>query len=962
MNDNNSNQNTCLRENVDVERIAALRENVDVERIVALRENVYAERIAAFSLQVPLILILDASNSSNNGNDMLESTLKQFLDKLYEFNFNVAQHDIPLARISLSVFSNIGKGCVLLPPRLIREQNEDYGLDYFKTYPVINIDSIKKHLTSLPYGNETNDGEVFKLIKKMLIGDGNIPPAYNVDSNEDASPLIIYMTMRNNVQTSSFDVYLQNNAYIKNLRKSLTFCLWNINNTHMMLPNPAQGDNNLYNWKGTEFCYEWLNNQFNQLSNGIYENYRRNHEHNTDIFPDVLFPSHCLQPLPMVEITASNKQVYCAVAICLQNSGEQTQDDFSATLQLEMSPSVILDETADNEIHVEFIPSMLRYTGSRVTLNKSDPFSKLYTLKINCKRNCREQLYTGNIFKAIISLKSSSVKICLYGAIWIPPANTQDIIIPGENEQQSKSISQKSESHPKILFISLLVCGLVILLQIALIIFFMYRKPTNPPNIDETKTIKKIDEELKSFITDKEQFKKDLNDTMKEVKELKNKRENENSKDKEVINKLQNDLLELRNKIKTLEEDIKKKTSLLQNKEEEIKKLKTDLKTKESHLAVVEKALTEKEGKSIASIKKNYEKLLREANTELQKNTKELQTVSGNNNKLKQDVDEKNNQLNTIRVKLTEVEKQLAEASTKNNNEKIKNEKILKETQNELNKIKDDIAVSKNNLTIAQNNLTEKENELTKIKREFEKTKNELATAKSDLEKSKKEIDKTNETLNVDKNNLIRAKNNLSEKEKELATTKSELDKANKELKIVNNELNTIKNKQIGNAVILETKLKEREEELKVIEKKLKDSQTIITKNGTTIENLKNENIDLKQQNLDLKRKLVSGREENTTLKPPKTLKRSDGISPERRLEIKKQITKQMEALDKEVYNGRIGWREVIKKNLALTLKKMSDKEERKYVYDLYREHLNQRADFSGMYIFEQYCTPLIKE
>ena len=85
-------------------------------------------------------------------------------------------------------------------------------------------------------------------------------------------------------------------------------------------------------------------------------------------------------------------------------------------------------------------------------------------------------------------------------------------------------------------------------------------------------------------------------------------------------------------------------------------------------------------------------------------------------------------------------------------------------------------------------------------------------------------------------------------------------------------------------------------------------------------------------------------------------------ISPERTIEIKKQITKQLEALDREVYSGKISWRGAITKNLAPTLRKLNDKEERKYVHDLYREHLNSRPDFNCMYIFQEYCTSIIKE
>ena len=148
----------------------------------------------------------------------------------------------------------------------------------------------------------------------------------------------------------------------------------------------------------------------------------------------------------------------------------------------------------------------------------------------------------------------------------------------------------------------------------------------------------------------------------------------------------------------------------------------------------------------------------------------------------------------------------------------------------------------------------------------------------------------------------------------------------------------------------------------KDLDKKIKDLEQRFEKS-------QNENTDLSIENKRLKKRI----EELTntpqtgsdttgvgTGKPPKPI--GGGMSPTRRLEIKTRIERQIESLDKEVEEQGASWRSLIIKSMAPTLKNLPNPEERKYVHDLYKAHLEQKRNFSSMYIFTENCTKLLNQ
>ncbi len=135
------------------------------------------------------------------------------------------------------------------------------------------------------------------------------------------------------------------------------------------------------------------------------------------------------------------------------------------------------------------------------------------------------------------------------------------------------------------------------------------------------------------------------------------------------------------------------------------------------------------------------------------------------------------------------------------------------------------------------------------------------------------------------------------------------------------------------------------------------------------IERLENKNFDLTAQIKELREQLnghngsgghstTGGTGNGGIVDPPPTT--TEGISPQRQLEIKTRIVRQCEAMDKEIDRGG-SWRSQIIGTMAPTLRSFNNMEERRYAHDLYKAHLESQKNFSSMYIFTEYCTKLIK-
>ena len=136
-------------------------------------------------------------------------------------------------------------------------------------------------------------------------------------------------------------------------------------------------------------------------------------------------------------------------------------------------------------------------------------------------------------------------------------------------------------------------------------------------------------------------------------------------------------------------------------------------------------------------------------------------------------------------------------------------------------------------------------------------------------------------------------------------------------------------------------------EQLSVAQANVKESQIQLKKIQEKIDTVQSE---LKETKDKLKQTNPDMESNNTT-----------PISPERIQEIKEKITKQINDLETEVSSGRLTWKNAII-HMELTLKSINSKGEKRYIYELYKEHLNEKSNFSFWNVFDEHCTKIINE
>ena len=283
---------------------------------------------------------------------------------------------------------------------------------------------------------------------------------------------------------------------------------------------------------------------------------------------------------------------------------------------------------------------------------------------------------------------------------------------------------------------------------------------------------------------------------------------------------------------------------------------------------------------------------------------------------------------------------------------------------------------------------------------EFDKRINELTEKMNTLDK---EVTKLNTELkNIKENDDVNKR--VETLEKDFAQSKKVLQSAQIEFLSMIDEIRkikeTIKNIQdIGGEInyeklqsqymILEKKYKKLEDDYKLFENKyqtLNNKYTQWEKDLIKKNNILNDEINKVKSEYDL---LVKTNEKlnkdlrkisqtsNELTQEQGELNKSEAIqqpisqdtettipsslSAQRILVIKNSIYKQLDNLDKEIGTGNLTWRNAIIYNMAPTIKKLEDKDEKIYVHNLYKEHLKTRKDFSSWYAFEEHCTKLIK-
>lgn len=149
--------------------------------------------------------------------------------------------------------------------------------------------------------------------------------------------------------------------------------------------------------------------------------------------------------------------------------------------------------------------------------------------------------------------------------------------------------------------------------------------------------------------------------------------------------------------------------------------------------------------------------------------------------------------------------------------------------------------------------------------------------------------------------------------------------------------------------------------ELEEVQKQLVIAQDEIQYTNKQIEEKKSQLLTIQNELKEEKSKLNGNLQSNADASQEKQMA-SNGLSDQRMNELKEQISKQLNLIEKEIDDKNLTWRSAIVHNMSSMLKKMKSLPERKYVYEIYKTYLNEKTDFNHWDMFDEYCTCLIKE
>ena len=318
------------------------------------------------------------------------------------------------------------------------------------------------------------------------------------------------------------------------------------------------------------------------------------------------------------------------------------------------------------------------------------------------------------------------------------------------------------------------------------------------------KNIKNLKDELTVKINNEKNLKEEINKKIELVK----------SKES-IINKLQQDLIEKENLITKNEEDLKSKDNIINQQKSEIYSLSTlnrSNMSKQYELNDLQKEL-EKEKNNI----KVKEKELNDKNSELEKINKLNETL----NKNKQDLEKKyKDEQKKNAILKGENENYKIKLNSIENKQKISNEKITKQYQDELNKVnkeKDNIQKEINEILDSSQKIEKENTSLKQDKQNLNKQIKNLNDEKDLKEQRIKTLQNEISQLKIHKENNATLEKKQKDNEINISKLKLKCDEINKkyeEEKTKNLELENNKKLNEQNDKKNEDKIKELSEEI----------------------------------------------------------------------------------------------------------------------------------------------------
>ena len=381
--------------------------------------------VGAQSQRIPLVLILDLSCIlTEEISDDFEDSLVVFLDWIYKFEFSqYSLHGIQ-PRLSLSVFSTGANGCVLLPPRLLKERPpSECGRHYFTNCSWSTEEALKELLLPLPRGPELGMAGICAAIGRMFHSqDNNVPALYTINKG-DAKCITIIMTTRDIDECKYiYDSLLKIDDYKKILD---SICLWRFNDKGS--EHFFSKDENIHVFGNGLF--QWLKGRFVSLSNEIVRVYSDpTIDHAIfNIFPDAVMPSH-KGPVPGIIFSEASPNACTYVAMQSVLDGDERY--LEAQLELSFPRSEEINET-DVEVKLKTPSDILKDISYSLRQDDSVHVAddKIYVLRICCKPNDWDGVYTGLSFRIGISITGGLTYLAdIFGSVWIPPTTWTQLI------------------------------------------------------------------------------------------------------------------------------------------------------------------------------------------------------------------------------------------------------------------------------------------------------------------------------------------------------------------------------------------------------------------------------------------------------------------------------------------------------------------------------------------------------
>ena len=411
-------------------------------------QNVAEIQVGAQSHRIPLILILDAPYQFSQP---FENAVRGIINKFYTIQFPdyLSKREQP-PRISLTIFSSSGGGCLLLPPRLLHPRPQiECGMSYFTNRSWISEESINNLLFPLPLGEDRDISGITDSLTRLFHQGPNNPAAYSVN-NGDSECIVIIMSMRDDNNAELICQKLQTPEMRGFIANCDSICLWKIQENQFELAF-SQIDKQQQPGIG---MFEWLNKKLCSLAGGIddvFSNPTRRPQR-VNIFPDAVLSAHrgilptaslnpslpctCCSPVMLAKRTVSNPKLEMSFKIELPENEELRQDNISIALD------------AYNRLFAGF-------TFNISSIANASPGYRLYHLIINCTPMRWDSIYTGLNFKSTLTINGLQVyTIILYSTVWMGTsleADTELDASPSENN------AKKTSRLPRILSILFII-------------------------------------------------------------------------------------------------------------------------------------------------------------------------------------------------------------------------------------------------------------------------------------------------------------------------------------------------------------------------------------------------------------------------------------------------------------------------------------------------------------------------